>query len=156
MYLTLKFLHIIGVILFLGNITTGVFWKAHADRTRDPRLIAHVLDGIIRSDRYFTIPGVVIILVSGFAAALSAGIPLLRTAWTAGGIALFTIAGISFMARVAPLQQQMLKLARSSTDATTFDWVAYEKLSRSWAIWGAAALFAPVLAAGVMVYKPTW
>jgi len=34
-YLTLKFLHIVGVILFLGNITTGVFWKAHAD----PRLI---------------------------------------------------------------------------------------------------------------------
>jgi uncharacterized membrane protein len=156
MYLTLKFLHIIGVILFLGNITTGVFWKAHADRTRDPRVIAHVLDGIIRSDRLFTIPGVVIILVTGLAAALSAGIPLLRTAWTGGGIALFIFAGIAFMSRVAPRQRQMLALARSTTDPGTFDWPAYDKLSRSWAIWGAAALFAPLLAAGLMVYKPTW
>jgi uncharacterized membrane protein len=156
MYLTLKFFHILGVILFLGNITTGVFWKAHADRTRDPRVIAHVLDGIIRSDRLFTIPGVVIILVTGLAAAIIAGIPLLRTAWTAGGIVLFIFAGIAFMARVAPRQRQMLALARSTTDPGTFDWVAYGKLSRSWAIWGAAALFSPLLAAGLMVFKPAW
>jgi uncharacterized membrane protein len=156
MYLALKFLHIVGVILFLGNITTGVFWKAHADRTRDPRLIAHVLDGIIRSDRLFTIPGVVIILVTGIAAALTAGLPLLRTAWIAGGIALFIFAGVAFMARVAPRQRQMLALARSSTDPATFDWAAYEKLSRSWAIWGAAALLSPLIAAALMVFKPDW
>jgi uncharacterized membrane protein len=156
MYLTLKFLHIIGVIIFLGNITTGVFWKAHADRTRDPRLIAHVLDGIIRSDRLFTIPGVVIILVTGLAAAIIAGIPLLRTSWIVGGIALFIFAGIAFMARVAPRQRQMLALARTTTDPDAFDWVGYEKLSRSWAIWGAAALLSPLLAAGLMVFKPVW
>jgi uncharacterized membrane protein len=156
MYLTLKFLHILGVILFLGNITTGVFWKAHADRTRDPRLIAQVLDGIIRSDMLFTIPGVVIILVTGLAAAISGGIPLLRTAWIGGGIALFTFAGIAFMIRIAPRQRQMLALARANTDPATFDWPAYEKLSRSWAIWGAAALIAPLFAAGLMVFKPTW
>lgn len=156
MYLALKFLHIVGVILFLGNITTGVFWKAHADRTRDPRLIAHVLDGIIRSDRYFTIPGVIIILVSGLTAAITAGFPLLRTAWIAGGIALFIFTGIAFMARIAPRQAQMLALARSNADPATFDWAAYEKLSRSWAIWGAAALIAPFLAAALMVFKPTW
>jgi uncharacterized membrane protein len=156
MYLTLKFLHIVGVILFLGNITTGVFWKAHADRSRDPRLIAHVLDGIIRSDRLFTIPGVAIIVVSGMAAAIIGGIPLLRTAWVAGGISLFIFAGIAFMARVAPLQRQMLALARAAADSASFDWPRYEKLSRGWALWGALALIAPVIAAALMVFKPTW
>lgn len=155
-YLTLKFLHIVGAILFLGNITTGVFWKAHADKSRDPKIIAHALDGIIRSDRLFTIPGVVIIIITGFAAAIVGGYPLLSTAWVAGGIALFTIAGIVFMARIAPLQRQMRDLARSSSDPAAFDWAAYEKLSRGWAIWGSIALLAPALAAALMVFKPTW
>jgi uncharacterized membrane protein len=156
MYLALKFLHIVGVILFLGNITTGVFWKAHADKTRDPRLIAHVLQGIIRSDSLFTIPGVIIILVSGISAAVLGGIPLLRTAWVAGGISLFMFAGIAFMARIAPLQRKMLDLARSAASPESFDREAYEKLSRGWAIWGALALLAPLLAAALMVFKPTW
>jgi uncharacterized membrane protein len=155
-YLTLKFLHIVGAILFVGNITTGVFWKAHADKSRDPKIIAHALDGIVRSDRIFTLPGVIIILVSGFAAAIVAGYPLLRTAWVAGGIVLFTITGIVFMARIAPIQRQMRDLARSSSSQAEFDWAAYERLSRGWAIWGSIALVAPALAAAIMVYKPTW
>lgn len=155
-YLALKFLHIIGAILFLGNITTGVFWKAHADRSRNPVIIAHALDGVIRSDRLFTIPGVIMIVASGFAAAIVGGIPLLRTEWVAGGIILFTIAGIAFGARVAPLQRQMRDLARANADPATFDWAAYERLSRGWAIWGSVALLAPLAAAALMVFKPSW
>ena len=155
-YLALKFFHIVGVILFVGNITTGVFWKAHADKSRDPKIIAHALDGILRSDRLFTLPGVFIVLVSGFAAAIVAGLPLLRTMWIAGGLGLFTITGIVFTARVAPIQRQMRDLARSSTDAMSFDWPAYQQLSRGWAIWGSIALLAPALAAALMVFKPTW
>ncbi len=154
-YLSLKFLHIVGAILFLGNITTGVFWKAHADKSRDPKIIAHALDGILRSDRVFTIPGVIIILVSGFAAALVGGYALFRTDWIAGGIGLFTITAIVFMARIAPIQRQMRDLARSAADPATFDWPTYEKLSRAWAIRGSIAVLAPVLAAALMVFKPT-
>jgi uncharacterized membrane protein len=58
MYLLAKLLHLIAVILFLGNITTGLFWHAHAARTRDAKLLAHTVDGIIRSDRIFTVPAV--------------------------------------------------------------------------------------------------
>ena len=155
-YLALKFFHIVGVILFVGNITTAVFWKEHADKSRDTKIIAHALDGILRSDRIFTIPGVFIILVSGFSAAIVAGLPLLRTMWVAGGIGLFTITGIVFMARVAPIQRQMRDLARASTDTASFDWTAYDRLSRAWAIWGSIALLAPALAAALMVFKPTW
>ena len=31
-YFVLKSLHILSVVLFLGNIITGVFWKMHGDR----------------------------------------------------------------------------------------------------------------------------
>src|SRR5881628_593152 len=49
MYLALKVLHVMGVVAFLGNITTGLFWHAHAARTRDPKLLFHSMDGIQRS-----------------------------------------------------------------------------------------------------------
>ena len=51
LYLALKALHIVSVVLFLGNIITGVFWKVHADLSGDLRARAQALDGIIRSDR---------------------------------------------------------------------------------------------------------
>jgi uncharacterized membrane protein len=155
-YLTLKFLHIVGAILFVGNITTGVFWKAHGDKSRNPAIMAHALDGIIRSDQLFTLPGVIIIVAAGFAGAIIGGIPLLRTEWLAGGIILLTISGIAFVGRIAPLQRQMRDLALANPDPATFDWAAYEKLSRGWAIWGAIALLAPLLAAALMVFKPSW
>ena len=75
MYLTLKLLHVVAVIIFLGNITTGLFWHAHAARTRDPKLLAHTMDGIIRSDRWFTLPGVVAIIVAGVALAVVRALP---------------------------------------------------------------------------------
>ena len=65
MYLPMKVLHILAVVLFLGNIITGVFWHRHAERTRDPRLLAFTVEGIIRSDRLFTMPGVHVIIASG-------------------------------------------------------------------------------------------
>src|SRR5258705_9877589 len=70
MYLWLKLIHVSAVIAFLGNITTGLFWHRHAARTRDPRLLAFTMDGIIRSDRIFTVPGVIVILTAGIFAAL--------------------------------------------------------------------------------------
>ncbi|HVE77419.1 MAG TPA: DUF2269 family protein [Gemmatimonadaceae bacterium] len=156
MYLTLKLLHVVAVVLFLGNIATGLFWKAHADRTGDPRLIAHTLEGVIRSDRLFTLPGVALIVLFGFAAAFAGGLPVLRTGWIFWSIVLFTVSGAAFMARVAPLQRQMLAVARAAHGAEAFDWARYRDLSRRWELWGAIALVTPVAAMALMVLKPAW
>ena len=47
MYPWIKLIHVIAVCVFLGNIITGVFWHKHAERTRDARLIAHAMAGVI-------------------------------------------------------------------------------------------------------------
>jgi uncharacterized membrane protein len=150
MYLWLKLLHIAAVVMFLGNITTGLFWHRHAARTRDAKLLAHTMDGIIRSDRLFTVPGVFAIILAGVATAMVGKLPLLRTPWILWSLVLFAIAGIVFVARVAPLQQRMLQLARSES----FSWEGYERLTRSWELWGAIALFTPIAALVLMVLKP--
>ena len=155
MYLWLKLLHMAAVIAFLGNITTGLFWHAHAARTRDPRLLAHTVDGIIRSDRLFTIPGVVVIIVGGLAAAIAGGYPILRTGWILWSLILFAVSGLVFVIRVAPLQLQLRALAQASAQQGSFDWAGYQRLARTWELWGAVALLTPVAALVLMVLKPS-
>jgi uncharacterized membrane protein len=154
MYLWLKLLHIAAVVAFLGNITTGLFWHVHAARTRDPKLIAHVVDGIIKSDRLFTLPGVMLIILGGVAAAMIGGFPLLRTGWILWSLVLFGISGAVFGAKVAPLQRQMLAYAQGGAERGDFDYETYRALAKAWEFWGAIALVTPLAALALMVLKP--
>jgi uncharacterized membrane protein len=154
MYLFVKLLHVAAVIIFLGNITTGLFWHAHAARTRDPRLLAHTLDGIIRSDRLFTVPSVVIVVVTGIAAAIFGNFPILRTGWILWALVLFVVSGLIFMIRVAPIQRQLRTLAEAGAQSGTFEYARYHALAVRWEAWGTAALLTPVAALALMVMKP--
>lgn len=154
MYLWLKLFHVAAVIAFLGNITTGLFWHAHAARTRDPRLLAHAVDGIIRSDRLFTIPGVVAIIVTGVGAAIIGGHPILRTPWIIWSLVLFSVSGLVFVLRVAPLQVKLRALAQAGAEQGALDWGRYRRLARTWELWGVVALLTPIAALVLMVLKP--
>ena len=153
LYLALKALHIVSVVLFLGNIITGVFWKVHADLTGDLRARAQALDGIIKSDRWFTVPGVLLIIATGVTLALMAGLPLLRTFWIGGSLALFGISGAAFGIFVGPLQKKLLANARAGL-AGNWNQAGYDALSKSWAAWGLVATAAPLAALFLMVMKP--
>lgn len=154
MYLWMKLLHIVAVVMFLGNITTGVFWHRHAARTRNPRLLAHTMDGVIRSDRLFTMPSIMVIIATGVIAAIQGGLPLLRTGWIAWSLALFAVSGLLFMFRVAPLQRQLRTLAESGAASGSFDYDAYHRVALRWELWGAGATLTPILAFALMVLKP--
>ena len=154
MYIALKVLHVAAVVIFLGNLVTGILWKMHGDQTEDPVIIRHTVAGLIRADRWFTIPGVVLILIGGFGAAMVGGLPLIRTKWILIGIILFTLSGAAYMGRVVPLQRRMLQVARSGVETGQLDWEKYRALTRSWNVWGTIALLTPVLAMIVMIAKP--
>jgi uncharacterized membrane protein len=154
MYLWLKLVHVLAVILFIGNIVTGVFWHKHALRTNDARLVAHAMDGVLRSDRLFTMPAVLVIIASGVFAAMQGGFPLLRTGWILWSLVLFGIAGAVFGIRLTPLQRRMRDLAQAGAASGIFDRVAYDRLSRQWDFWGAVATLAPIAALALMVLKP--
>jgi uncharacterized membrane protein len=154
MYLWLKLVHLLAVVLFIGNIVTGVFWHKHALRTRDSKLLAHAMDGVIRSDRLFTMPSVLLIIASGVFAAIQGGFPILRTPWILWTLVLFGVAGIVFGARLTPLQRKMRTLAEAGAKSGAFDYVAYHRLSKQWDFWGAVATIAPLLGLALMVLKP--
>jgi uncharacterized membrane protein len=150
MYLILKSLHVLAVALFLGNIITGVFWRFHAERSKDPKYIGLTFEGISRSDRVFTIPGVLVIIATGVWAALEGGLPLLRTGWILWSLVLFGLSGVIFSVWLGPLQRQIAALAK----AGQFDWARYQSLVHRWDVWGALATLTPLAALALMVLKP--
>lgn len=154
MYLLFKLLHVAAVVAFLGNITTGLFWHAHAAKTRDPKLLAHTMDGIIRADRIFTVPGVIVIILTGVMAAMHGNLPILRTGWIAWTLALFAVSGILFMGRVVPLQRQLRAFAEAGAKSGGFDYARYHALAVQWEVWGGIALLTPVAGLVLMVLKP--
>lgn len=154
MYLVWKTIHIMSVALFLGNIVTGIFWKAHADATRDPAVQAHALAGVIRSDRYFTLPSVVAIIVSGVALAYMAGLSILGTDWIAASLAAFGISGLLFGLSIASLQRRLLEEARGAGGGGEWPSREYRRMSLRWEIVGAIAIVLPLAALALMVSKP--
>ena len=152
-YLVWKFLHVLSAILFVGNITTGAFWAANAVRSNDYGLIGSTFEGIVRADRLFTSPGAVGLLVSGVAAALTGGLPILGTGWILWSIVLFVISGAAFGMRVAPLQRELVRLA-AEADRDAGAQAAFRARYRGWQFWGIVAVLAPIVAVALMVLKP--
>ena len=144
MFLWFKLIHIVAVIVFLGNITLGIFWKAIADKSHDPRIIAHTLRGIILADRWFTIPAIFVLVAGGVATAIAEQIPILATGWILWAIILFVISGLAF----APAA------ASEGERSGIFDTARYDRISAQWNLWGMVALLAPVGAVALMVLKP--
>ncbi len=153
MYLVLKLVHIVAVIAFLGNITIGVFWKQFADRTRDPRIIAHTMQGIIGADRIFTIPAIIVLVIAGVGTAQIGHIPILATGWILWSLVLFIISGLAF-GPIARAQRQLRDIAAAAVAGAPLDWTRYESISKSWAGWGMLATVAPLVAVAFMVLKP--
>jgi uncharacterized membrane protein len=152
-YFLLKSLHIVSVVLFLGNIITGVFWKIHADRTGDLRGRAQALDGLIKADRLFTVPAVMLIILTGVALAMTMQLPILGTKWILWALVFFGISGAAFVAFVGPLQKKLLANARAGLTGT-WDEAEYHRLSKVWALWGVVATAAPLVSLVLMVFKP--
>ena len=66
-YLWLKTIHILGVVLFLGNIIITGWWKVMADNTKNAQVIAFAQRQVTLTDYVFTAGGAAILLLAGFA-----------------------------------------------------------------------------------------
>jgi len=150
-YLILVLIHVIAVIIFLGNITITPFWKLQAEKTKNRLHILNTWEGIIRADRFFTMPGVTILLVFGIGAALHGGFNLISTGWIFWSLIMYIISGVAFMVKVVPIQKKMVAFAK---DESRFNWDEYQKLAKQWDIWGSLATITPWIAVIFMVLKP--
>ena len=145
-----KLLHILAVIVFLGNITVGVFWKLQADKSKDRLKIVETFKNLIKADRIFTMPSVTALFIFGVGTAMQGNLSLVETSWIMWSIIMLIISAFVFMAKVVPLQKQILELAKNEEK---FSWDSYLPLSVKWNLWGTIATVTPYIAVALMVLK---
>lgn len=109
--LVYKSLHLLGVVVFLGNVIVTAWWKAQADRTRNPVIVAFAQRQVTLTDWVFTFGGVLLVGAAGYADALSRGLPL-DARWLLWGQGLFVLSGLLWVGILVPVQSRQARLAR--------------------------------------------
>lgn len=150
-YSLLKSLHIVGVILFVGNIIVTAWWKTMANRTRNPAIVAFAQRQVVATDWAFTLGGIVLLAIGGYGNAILSGVSFL-TPWVLIGNILFIASGLIWIAVLVPLQARLGRMAREFAAAASIP-DAYWRLERSWLAFGILATVLPLAAVPVMVFK---
>lgn len=145
-------LHVLGVVLFVGNIVTAAFWKVRADLENNPAIIHSTVKNVMLADYVFTLPGLVLIVVSGIVMAVQAGMPMSGLNWLMVSLILFAVTGAVWLAVLIPLQRGMIRHSAQCLESGTIS-QAYRQASRYWAIFGIAATLLPVIILFLMVSK---
>lgn len=152
-YLVLKGLHVLGMVIFLGNIIITGWWKVMADRTRDPRIVAFAQRQVTLTDFVFTGGGVVLILATGLGNAVLHHMDYWHIRWLAWGLGLFIASGVIWATILVPVQIKQARLARGFAQGGEIP-ESYWRLARTWNIFGAIATLLPLLNLYWMVFKP--
>jgi uncharacterized membrane protein len=141
------------VVLFLGNIIVTAVWKALADRTRNPPVVAYAQRLVTITDIAFTATGVTLIIVSGQVMAEDYGGVFSGATWLTVGWSLFIASGVIWLAALVPIEVLQARLARGFREAASIP-DRYWRLSTLWAIFGSIATLLPLANLYFMVFKP--
>ena len=149
----LLFMHLAGAVLLIGNAITAAFWKIRSDLERDPRIARRTAKNIMAADYFFTLPAIVLILVSGHLLAANAGYTVFAWNWLGLSYGLFVLSGVIWVIVLLPVQLGMIRQAEASAAQGSFT-KEYERSSRAWNAWGTIATLLPIAAMVLMVWKP--
>jgi uncharacterized membrane protein len=152
-YLLWKSLHILGIVLLLGNIVVTAWWKTMADRTRDPKVIAFAQRQVTLTDYVFTAPGALLAIATGDYLAYAFLADSWSTSWIVWGRLLFIAAGVIWVTVLIPIQVRQARLARGFAAAGAIP-DEYWRLARHWQLFGALAVALPLANLYWMVFKP--
>lgn len=153
LYDLMKFLHITGVVMLMGNITATAIWKFFADRTGDPRIIAFAQKLVTYTDWSLTFWGIVLTMGGGYGALWAAGMGPLDAGWLIWSQVLFVVAGLIWLGLLVPIQIRQARAAKLFADSNTIP-PAYRRDSRRWILWGLVSTVPLVAALWLMVAKP--
>lgn len=153
LYEIAKTVHVIGVILLVGNVSATAIWKLFADRTGDPKIIAFSQKLVTYTDLSLTLWGIILIVAGGYAAALIGGLDLIGPGWLLYGQLLFVVSGALWLGILLPLQIRQARAAKRFAETGEVP-EQYWRDCRSWIIWGLIATVPLVAGIWVMIAKP--
>ena len=130
---SVRFLHLLGTILLLGNVTVTAFWALYFYRVRDTVPFRRVAKAMLLADFIFTVVGGTLLGVTGFMLLKARGIPL-ETPWVVRGASALGLAGLLWVAVLLPL---LNRLARNpSDDRRTLRRIFFRWMVAVWVVTG--------------------
>ena len=145
---TVKIVHVLSACLFLGNVVVSGTWAAMAERTRNYEVIAFSNRLVLVTDALFTLPGAVLVVITGSMMAHRYG-GTTSQGWITWSYALFGISGLIWATMLVPIQLRQRQLLHRYKAVTA----EYLRLSRLWQISGAIATVVPLPILYLMVNK---
>ena len=144
-------MHILGAILFMGNIVVTATWVTIARRARHTEALRVAVRGIVATDTIFTMPGVLLLALNGGIL----GTPFFKQGamWLFISIGLFIIGGIVWGAALVPLQRRLSRLMKATPPSAAVP-AEVDTLLKRWFRWGGVATLLPLVALVLMVVKP--
>lgn len=153
-YFAVKFVHVLGVVLFLGNIIVSAVWKTQADRTGNPVVIAFACRLVNMTDLLLTAFGSALIVIGGIGLFHATGISISDSPHLTIGIGLFGMAAMLWVTGLLPLQIYMSKLAAKTVSAGETEMPAkYERSRKLWNIIGGIAVLLSLGALYFMIFR---
>ena len=142
----LKTAHVLGAILFVGNVIVTGVWSAIFFRVRHSQDFQRAARAIVITDWCFTVGGGALLTMSGVALAMLRGVPLWETAWIRQAIVALAVSTLMWLVVLVPAQRVMVR--GGLTDAELVR--AYSR----WNVVGWLATVPLVYAVWCMVAKP--
>lgn len=153
MFVLLRLLHILGVIMFVGNILTAALWKRRADASGNLHVIAHAQRAVMFADYIFTLPGVALILITGIWMVDVSGRNIFQTGWLMTALILLIVSALIWLLELMPVQRRLIHVAEEAARAGEHDPI-FKELTLRWTIYGIIATLLPLINLYLMVFKP--
>ncbi|GAA6182147.1 MULTISPECIES: DUF2269 family protein [unclassified Shimia] len=153
-YEILLFLHVLGATVLLGTGAGIAFFMVMSNRSKDPKLIAHVAGIVVFADMVFTASAAIVQPITGYLLAREVGWSLLE-GWVLLSLALYILVG-AFWLPVVWMQMQMRDLAIAAQSAGVPLPARYHKLYSWWFAFGFPAFGAVLAIVWLMLTKPSF
>jgi uncharacterized membrane protein len=147
-----RLMHIVGAVLFLGNIIVTAVWASLGRKIRELDVIRFLVRCSLLTDACLTRP-------AGNLLALNGGI--LGTVWFKAGapwiivaVLLFIVTGVLWGAVLAPIQKRLGRLVDAMPPRGPIP-PEYDVLMAKWFRWGGVATLVPLVVLVLMVLKPS-
>ncbi len=151
-HLIAKTLHILGAVMFLGNIIITALWKILADRTQNTIIVAYAQRLVTLTDVVFTATGATLIYVTGEFFLATPFREAGNADWISWGQGLFMLSAFLWLTLLIPIQVKQAKLANAFQDTGVIP-NEYRTLSRVWNVVGSISIVLPLATLYFMVNK---
>jgi len=156
-YLWTRWLHILGAVIFLGNIFLGAFWMIYTDIQKSPELFRFTIRGINATDIAFTAPGALLMMWNGFVLAHQNWGGIFQMNWLRLAFSLFMVLGLLWALLLVPMQIYFEHVSENiKTFTEIYQSSAFRRRLVAYFILGSLAGILTLMILILMVLKPSF